>query len=55
LGPKVADEALIALRVAIAGRTADDDVIRTLRADVASARRGDAVARARYLKTLETA
>jgi hypothetical protein len=55
MGAKVADEALIALRVAMSGRVPGDAMIRTLRADVAAARTGDAAARARYFALLETA
>jgi len=55
LGARVADEALIALRLALAGRPAKDDAIRRLRADVAAARQGDAAARAAYLAAVETA
>jgi isoaspartyl peptidase/L-asparaginase-like protein (Ntn-hydrolase superfamily) len=55
LGAKVADEALIALRLTLAGRTADDAAIATLRTQVAAARRGDAMARAAYLAAVETA
>jgi hypothetical protein len=55
LGPRVADEALIALRLALAGRTVDDDGVRRLRALVAAARGGDAEARAAYLADLGTA
>jgi len=54
LGAKVADEALIALRVAMAGRTPDDEAIRTLRSAVAAARQGDAAARTAYLAAVET-
>lgn len=55
LGARVADEALIALRLALAGRPADDDGVRRLRALVAAARAGDAGARAAYLAELGTA
>jgi hypothetical protein len=55
LGARVADEALIALRLALAGRIPDDAAIVTLRAHVAAARRGDAAARAAYLAAVETA
>jgi hypothetical protein len=54
LGTKVADEALIALRLALAGRTVDDDGVRSARAQLAAARAGDAAARAAYLAELET-
>ena len=55
LGARVADEALMALRLALAGRTPDDAAITTLRAHVAAARRGDAAARHAYLAAVETA
>jgi hypothetical protein len=54
LGAKVADEALIALRLALAGRPVDDDGVRGLRSALAAARTGDAVARAAYFAALET-
>jgi hypothetical protein len=55
LGSKVADEALIALRLALAGRQVDDDGVRELRSRLAAARSGDAAARAAYFAALETA
>jgi hypothetical protein len=55
LGARVADEALIALRLTLAGKTADDDAVRQLRAAVAAARSGDAAGRGAYLAALETA
>jgi hypothetical protein len=55
LGPKVADEALIALRLALAGLPVDDDGVRTLRSHLAAARSGDSAARAAYLAVVETA
>jgi hypothetical protein len=55
LGPKVADEALIALRLALAGLPVDDDGVRTLRSHLAAARTGDPAARAAYLAVVETA
>jgi hypothetical protein len=55
LGPNVADEALIALRLALAGEDVDDDGVRRLRGHVSAARRGDADARAAYLAALGTA
>jgi hypothetical protein len=54
LGAKVADEALIALRLALAGRPVDDDGVRGLRSRIAAARSGDATARTAYLAELET-
>jgi hypothetical protein len=55
LGTQVADEALMALRLALAGRVPDDAGIAALRAHVAAARRGDAEARNAYLRAVETA
>lgn len=55
LGARVADEALIALRLALAGKTPDDEAVRTLRSHVAAARRGDSAARDAYFRALETA
>ena len=49
LGVKAADEALLALRLVLAGKAADDDAIRSLRDVRARAQRGDAAARAVYL------
>jgi hypothetical protein len=54
LGAKTGDEALIALRLVLGGHAVDDDDIRTLRAHVAGARRGDTAARAAYLAAVET-
>jgi hypothetical protein len=54
LGAKVADEALIALRLALAGRPVDDDGVRGLRGSLAAARTGDVAARAAYFAALET-
>ena len=53
LGARVADEALIALRLALAGRPVDDDGVRRMRDLVAAARAGDAGARTAYLAGLE--
>lgn len=55
LGARVADEALIALRLALAGQPVDDAGVRRLRDLVAAARQGDAAARAGYLASLGTA
>ena len=55
LGPRVADEALIALRLALIGQPVDDDGVRRLRAHLAAAHAGDATARAAYLAAVETA
>jgi hypothetical protein len=54
LGARVADEALIALRLALAGLPVDDDGVRRLRELIAAARAGDAAARASYLGNLGT-
>jgi hypothetical protein len=55
LGPRVADEALIALRLAIAGHVPDDEAVIALRAHALAARKGDAEARRAYLQAVETA
>ena len=55
LGPRVADEALMALRLAIAGHVPDDAAVTALRAHVVAARAGDAAARRAYLTAVETA
>jgi hypothetical protein len=55
LGARVADEALIALRLALAGQPVDDEGVRRLRGFIAAARSGDAAARAGYLAALGTA
>jgi hypothetical protein len=55
LGARVADEALIALRLALANRRVDDDGVRRMRGYLAAARRGDRAARDAYLAALETA
>jgi hypothetical protein len=55
LGARVADEALIALRLALAGKVPDDEAVRSLRGAVAAARRGDPASRSAYLAALETA
>jgi hypothetical protein len=55
LGARVADEALIALRLALAGKPVDDDGVRRVRTWVAAARGGDEAARAAYLAELGTA
>lgn len=54
LGARVPDETLMGLRIVLAGRAADDDAIRSMRAAVAAARTGDAGARAAYLASVET-
>jgi len=48
VGTKAADESLIALRLVLAGKTADDDAIRRLRAILGRVRSGDGAARAGY-------
>jgi hypothetical protein len=55
LGPRVADEALIALRLALAGADIDDDGVRRVRGHVSAARQGDPAARAAYLAEFGTA
>jgi hypothetical protein len=55
LGARVADEALIALRLALANQRVDDDGVRRMREYLAAARRGDPAAREAYLAALETA
>ena len=55
LGPRVADEALIALRLARIGEAVDDDGVLRLRGHLTAARKGDAEARAAYLAAVETA
>jgi hypothetical protein len=55
LGPKVADEALIALRLALIGAEVDDDGVLRLRGHLTAARNGDPEARAAYLAAVETA
>ncbi len=55
LGPRVADEALIALRLALIGEEVDDDGVLRLRGHLTAARAGDPAARAAYLAEVETA
>jgi hypothetical protein len=55
LGPKVADEALIALRLALIGAAVDDEGVIRLRGLLVAARGGDAGARAAYLAAVEPA
>lgn len=52
LGANVADEALLALRLVLAGREPDDAGVRTLRDARTAVRSGDAAARARYFAVL---
>lgn len=55
LGDRVADEALIALRLALAGHLPDDAAVLALRDLALRARAGDPQARAAYLAAVETA
>ena len=55
LGPRVADEALIALRLALAGAAVDDEGVVRLRGQLRAARGGDAQARTAYLAEVGTA
>jgi hypothetical protein len=55
LGPRVADEALIALRLALIGQAVDDEGVVRLRGHLAAARSGDPGAREAYLAAVETA
>jgi hypothetical protein len=55
LGPRVADEALIALRLALIGEAVDDEGVLRLRGHLTAARQGDPAARAAYLAAVETA
>jgi hypothetical protein len=55
LGARVADEALIALRLALIGAAVDDAGVVRLRGYLAAARTGDAQARAAYLAAVATA
>jgi hypothetical protein len=52
LGARAADEALLALRLVLAGKGTDDDAIRALREARTRAKAGDAAARSAYLETL---
>lgn len=53
LGQRTPDLALIALRLVLGGKKADDDAVSRLRAIVERARRGDAGAREAYRTELE--
>jgi hypothetical protein len=53
LGPRTPDLTLIALRLVLAGKTADDASVVELRGLAERARGGDAQARAAYLDRLE--
>lgn len=48
LGARTPDLTLIALRLVLAGKKADDDSVVSLRRTIDDAKRGDADARARY-------
>jgi hypothetical protein len=52
LGARAADEALLALRLVLAGKDTDDDAIRMLRDARARARAGDAEGRSAYLEAV---
>lgn len=54
LGSKAADEALMALRLTLANRAADDDAIRAMRGQLIAAKAGDSSARAAYLASVVT-
>jgi hypothetical protein len=53
LGQRTPDLSLIALRLVLAGKKADDDAVSRLRAIVERARHGDAQAREAYRRELE--
>ena len=55
LGARAADEALLALRLVLAGRAPGDDAVRALRDARAKAKAGDATARAAYLTAVGVA
>jgi hypothetical protein len=52
LGPRAADEALLALRLVLAGKGTEDDAIRALREARARAKAGDEAGRAAYLEAV---
>jgi hypothetical protein len=52
LGARAADEALLALRLVLAGKLADDDAIRALRDARKRAQAGDAQARSAYVQAV---
>lgn len=52
LGARAADEALLALRLVLAGKGTDDDAIRALRDERARAKTGDAAGRSAYLEAV---
>lgn len=53
VGARAADESLIALRLILAGREAEDGLVAALRAHARQAAAGDAAARAKYFGLLE--
>jgi len=53
VGAKAADESLIALRLVLAGKIADDDAIRRLREILGRVRSGDPAARAEYVREMD--
>lgn len=55
LGARVADEGLIALRLALIGEAVDDEGVLRLRGHLTAARQGDPAARSAYLAAVETA
>jgi hypothetical protein len=55
LGARAADEALLALRLVLAGKAPDDEAVRSLRAARAAARAGDPSARQAYLAAVGAA
>ncbi|HTJ27046.1 MAG TPA: hypothetical protein VMA36_12885 [Candidatus Limnocylindria bacterium] len=52
LGARAADEALLALRLVLAGKGTDDDAIRALREARTRAKAGDAAGRTAYLEAV---
>ncbi len=52
LGPRTPDLALIALRLILAGKKADDAAVTRLREIIARAHRGDVSARTEYRETI---
>jgi hypothetical protein len=55
VGARAADEALLALRLVLAGKTPDDEAVRALREARAQAKAGDTSARAAYLEAVGAA
>jgi hypothetical protein len=55
VGARAADEALLALRLVLAGKAPDDEAVRSLREARAQARAGDASARTAYLEAVGAA